>query len=202
MCPPVPSSRRSAFSLVEVALAIAVVSFAVIGIMSLMSTGLGTFRQVMDTTICAQIAQRIINDAEQADYNTLIDSANLPAPDGSGQLYSFRAPQVLKHKLRYFSEQGQEIIPENEDTGALSIRQQVEAVYAVNVRITPRARVPRNDGKDTELTQVTVEIASNPTGLDLRQSFVTETNNPRMNLFAAPAGVKILTYSAFIGRNE
>jgi len=203
MCPPVHSSRRSAFSLVEVALAIAVVSFAVIGIMSLMSSGLGTYRQVMDTTICSQIAQRIINDAEQADFKVLIDSENLANTDTSGstQLFSFRAPQINSPSLRYFNEQGQEIVPEKAD-GTLSAKQRNEAVYAVNVRVTPRSRVPRDDGKDTDLAQLTVEIASNPTGLDLSDKFVRQNNSPRRNLFEAPAGIKILTYSAYVGRNE
>lgn len=206
---PVPASKRSAFSLVEVALAIAVLSFAVIGILSLMSSGLGSYRQVMDTTIAAQLAQRIINDAEQADFKILTDTAGqktnqaMQKTEADGKTFSFRAPTISEPAFRYFDEQGKEIY--GTAKGKLDPKQRLSAVYWVNTRIIPRPRLPRSDAKPTEVAQVTVEVACNPNAVDLNdaQKYIeTDEDSPRKNLLKAPAGIRVLTYSAYVGRNE
>ncbi len=205
---PVLSAQRSAFSLVEVALAIAVVSFAIIGIISLMSSGLGNFRQVMDTTIAAQLAQRIINDAEQADFKVLTDavasatSTEVKQAEKEGKTFSFRAPTIKEPAFRYFDEQGKEIIPKA--NGKLEAKQKLNAVYWINMRIVPKSKLPRTDQKATELAQLTVEVACNPNAVDLTDKtfFETENSSPRYNLLKAPAGVRVLTYSAYVGRND
>jgi uncharacterized protein (TIGR02598 family) len=217
---PALPSKRAAFSLVEVALAIAIVSFAVIGILSLMSTGLGNYRQVMDTTICAQIAQRIINDAQQADFKVLTDYTKLQAVAEANQadpLYSFRAPTIAQPALRYFDEQGNEIVLQSGAT--LSPAQRTQAVYWVNTRITPRPTVPSdNDEKqkqvgmdglpavkgskvESPMAQLTVEVACNPNAINL--TFVTDKGLPLYNLYDLTKipGVRVLTYSAYVGRN-
>lgn len=204
-------AQRAAFSLVEVALAIAVLSFAVIGILSLMSSGLGNYRKVMDTTIAAQIAQRVVNDAQQASYRALTDAAGQTAsPDVAqvekdGKVYSFRAPKVNGKGLelfRFFDEQGKEIVPK--DTKKLSPKESLNIVYWVNTRITPRPRLPRSDNKGTEAAALTIEIACNSNGVDLSQTQYIESSNasPQWNLLKAPAGIRVLTYSAIIGRSE
>lgn len=202
------SAKRSAFSLVEVALAIAVVSFAVIGILSLMSTGLGSYRQVMDTTIAAQLAQRVINDAEQADFKVLTDVAgqknnkDMTKTESEGKTFSFRAPTIKEPAFRYFDEQGKEIIPK--EKGKLDAKQKLGAVYWINTRIVPRSKLPRHDGKATEVAQVTVEVACNPNGVDLtdKKYIESEDGSIRYNLLKAPAGIRVLTYSAYVGRND
>lgn len=201
-------AQRSGFSLVEVALAIAVVSFAVIGILSLMSSGLGNYRSVMDTTIAAQLAQRVINDAGQADFKVLTDVAgqknnrDMAEAEKNGKTFSFRAPTIKDPAFRYFDEQGKEIIPRS--AGKLDAKQKLSAVYWVNTRIVPRAKVPRVDGKATELAQLTVEIAANPNGIDLtdKEYIESSSSSPRHNLLKAPPGIRVLTYSAYVGRNE
>jgi len=67
-------SRVSAFSLVEVVLAIGIVSFAFVFMFSLLPLGLTTFRQAVDTTVGSQIVQRVINEAQQTDYTALTNS--------------------------------------------------------------------------------------------------------------------------------
>lgn len=212
MHPSAHSMKRSAFSLVEVALAIAVVSFAVIGILSLMSSGLGSYRQVMDTTIAAQLAQRIINDAEQTDFKVLTDVAgqknnkDMQKIEGDGKIFSFRAPTIADGDatFRYFDEQGKEIIPK-EKGGKLDSKQKLSAVYWVNTRIIPRPKIPRLDGKSTDVALVTVEVACNPNGVDLTDDskyLERKDSSPRKNLLNAPAGIRVLTYSAYVGRNE
>ena len=72
-----PSSRasqRSGFSLVELVLAIGIVSFAFLALFALVPAGLTTFRQTMNTTIGSQIVHRIINEAQQTDYPALISA--------------------------------------------------------------------------------------------------------------------------------
>jgi uncharacterized protein (TIGR02598 family) len=64
--------RTKAFSLVEVVLAIGVVAFAFLAMFGLLPVGMTTFRQAVDTTIGSQIVLRIINEAQQTDYPTLI----------------------------------------------------------------------------------------------------------------------------------
>ncbi len=205
------SAKRAAFSLVEVALAIAVLSFAVIGILSLMSSGLGSYRKVMDTTIAAQIAQRVINDAEQASYKVLTDTAgqastaNVAQVEKDGKVFSFRAPKVGVTGLegfRFFDEQGKEIVPK--DPKKLSPKESLSIVYWVNTRITPRPRIPRADNKGTDVAALTIEIACNSNGVDLSLPQYVESSNssPQWNLLKAPAGIRVLTYSALIGRSE
>ncbi|XHR29495.1 MAG: Verru_Chthon cassette protein B [Chthoniobacteraceae bacterium] len=66
------SQRKSAgFSLVEVTMAIGVFGFAFAAIMGLIPMGLSTFRQAMDASVGTQICQRVINDIQQTDYDTL-----------------------------------------------------------------------------------------------------------------------------------
>lgn len=171
-----------AFSLVEIALAVGICAFAIVAIMGLLSQGIGGFRTVMDRTICAQIAQRVINDAQQADFKVLIDGKTGESAD-----YTFRTP------LRYFDEQGNEIIPKS---GELTPEQRRAAVYDVNVRIRPRAQMPRpKELKPPEVAQVTVEVAANP-GLPAIPIDST------LNLFKPPAGVRVITFSALVGRND
>ena len=69
-------------------MALAIVGFALVTIFGLTPLGLTTYRQSMETTIGSHIAQRIINDCQQSDFNTLLNS---PPAD------------------RYFDDQGDEI---------------------------------------------------------------------------------------------
>ncbi len=82
------TSHRSGFSLVELVLAIGIVSFAFVSLFALLPAGLTTFRQTMDTTIGSQIVHRIINEAQQTDYPTLVATPTLD---------------------RYFDDQGNEV---------------------------------------------------------------------------------------------
>lgn len=60
-----------AFSLVEIVMALGIVSFAMMGIVGLLMVGMNTFRDSMDTTIQARIAQRIISDAQLTEFGKL-----------------------------------------------------------------------------------------------------------------------------------
>lgn len=61
-------ARRQGFSLVEVTLAIGVVSFVMVSLMALLPVGLNAFQDSMEGTVSAQVAQRLIAEARQADF--------------------------------------------------------------------------------------------------------------------------------------
>src|SRR3954464_1029271 len=95
--PPLPSrafrsSKQGAFSLIEVVLAVGVVAFAFVAILGLIPAGMSQFRQAIDTSVCAQIAQRIINEAQQTDFTVLIDEKNIPT--SATEDYAFRMPAI------------------------------------------------------------------------------------------------------------
>ncbi len=72
----------------EVILSIGIIAFAFVAILGLLPAGLGVFRQAVDNTLGSQIVQRLVNEAQQTDFPTLIAS---PAT------------------LRYFDDQGNEV---------------------------------------------------------------------------------------------
>jgi type II secretory pathway pseudopilin PulG len=208
---PFPQRRQAqAFSLVEVVLAIGVVSFAFVAILGLLPAGMTQFRQAVDTTVCAQIAQRVIGDAQQMDFDVLTDWQNLPMTDGQPQQnLTFRAPEYGEGKglLRYFDDQANEIVPKSGKT--LSKEEQSKVIYHVNTRITPRTALPRvsaNGNTDSLGTAtVTVEVAFNPGNLELKfHSGTSKRTDPQCNLIdtSKTPGVIVKTYSAQVGRNQ
>ncbi len=113
--PSILPHRTTAFSLVEVATAIAIVAFGFVALLGLVPMGLTHFRDAMDATIGAQIAQRVITDAEQTDFDLLLAAGGKPTGD------FFTLP------VRYFDEQAGEVFPSA--PGAASA-----AIYRVMVR--------------------------------------------------------------------
>lgn len=65
-----------AFSLVEVVLALGIISLALVSIMGMTMVGLKGFRQAINTTIEAQIAQKLANELQQSSYTNLIVSGS------------------------------------------------------------------------------------------------------------------------------
>jgi len=61
----------SAFSLVEVVLALGVVSFAFVSVVGLMPVGLKTFRQAVDTGVRGQLSQKITAEAQRSRFSDL-----------------------------------------------------------------------------------------------------------------------------------
>lgn len=129
------SSRRvAAFSLVEVVLAIGIVSFAFVGMFGLLPVGLNTFRQAVDSSVGSQIVQRVINDAQQTDFPTLITSGTT---------------------TRYFDDQGNEL--KNSDSNFNSY------IYTVEVAVSGTTALPGpSTSGSSNLATVTVRIANNP----------------------------------------
>ncbi len=216
-----PSKTKSAgFSLVEVALAIGIVAFAFVALLALLPAGLTTFRRALDISICTQIAQRIVSEAQQADFDVLTDRVNLPV-SAPNRDYSFRMRRpgetpAAPPWIRYFDEQGNEIVPSSKNL-QLSAEEQLRVIYAVNVRVIPRVSLPtgkpdtgegfplaRKARESGNLAQLTIQIARNPSGVELKLSkdAVDDRNKPERNLWLPKGGVDIFTYSTYVGKNQ
>jgi len=199
--------RRSGFSLVEVVLAVGVISFAFVAILGLLPAGLTQFRQAMDNSVASQIAQRILMDAQQSDFDVLIDSAhNNPGSVTPIRARTFSASDTAKSTplyVRYFDEQGNEIVPQGMFPTA---KEAVAIVYHVNTRITPGTSLPGSSptgnadlgstGVNVSLATVLVQVAFNPSGKQLAID-----SNLMFNT-TVEKGLSVRNYSAQIGRND
>jgi uncharacterized protein (TIGR02598 family) len=115
-----------------VIIAISVVAFGFIAILGLLPKGLTTFRSAMDNSLGAQIAQKVLNDSQQQDFDTLIANGNT-------------------HSVRYFDDQGNE----------LAAQYRAKAIYHANTRILIGTEMP-GDSLNTNLATVTIQVANNP----------------------------------------
>jgi uncharacterized protein (TIGR02598 family) len=80
-----PARLSRGFSLIEVTIALGVVSFALIALFGLLPTGLTTFRSSIDRSIASQIAQNIISQARQTEFSSL---STLATPAGSPKKFT------------------------------------------------------------------------------------------------------------------
>jgi uncharacterized protein (TIGR02598 family) len=69
------SSPVRAFTLVEVVLALGVVSFAMISMMGLLTVGLKTFHEAINATTESEITQRLANELALSKYSSLSTSS-------------------------------------------------------------------------------------------------------------------------------
>lgn len=76
-----PTRRAAGFSLIEVTLALGIIAFAFLAVFGLLPVGLDTFRRSMDRTEAAQIAQRLVAEAQQTPFDNV--------PSLFGKLYYF-----------------------------------------------------------------------------------------------------------------
>lgn len=179
--------KRAGFSLIEVSIAIAVVAVAVVSLMGLLPAGLGQFQKAMDSTLAAQISQRVISDAEQADFDELIPTA------ASGEFF------VLP--FRYFDAQGLEVPVSG--SGQPSPSEKIRIVYQVRVRGTFPATGDGTTGgsrlaslpgsprfSPRSSTFLTIQVAHNP---ELREL-------PVENELWKPRSAPIQTFNVVITR--
>ena len=178
---------RAGFSLVEVTLAIGIVAFAFVAVFGMLPTGLGLFRETMNTAVGSEIAQRVINEAKQADFTVLTQGA------------TGTAGETLRKPLRYFDVQGDELITAN---GAAT--PPAGTVYQVNTRIMPVTAVP-SASNNVNLALVTIQIAYNPGGQSLPVTgSPNDSSQPLRNLWSsgAGAGSPPSTWSTLVARNN
>ena len=179
-------------------MSIGVVALAFVPLLGLIPASLRVFRESMDTAIGSQIAQKIINEAIQTDFNTLISEG-----DGTtNQTFRAKNPDVSETEQRYwryFDEQGNELSPHDSP----------RAVYHVLTRIAPKAPLPSvGPNQDLDyLAQVTVQVVTNPGNAEIPivaqpEGTSARQGTPLRNL-VDPAG-RFPTYTAvaLVPRNE
>lgn len=216
---PAPTSalhRLRGFTLVEVVLAIAVVAFAFVGMFSLLPVGLGVFRESMDISITAQIAQRIVSEAEQSDFDSLVPEAGNAV---EGVTLGGADERFFTLPLRYFDDQGTELglgdgtkpIP------VLSDPEKQRVIYTARIRgslpgeADPSAHnhayfasLPaRGDDKRFSprfATFLTIQIVKNPGRLNLKEFIdpATFLLSPRL---AREKNLPLKAYPAIVARN-
>jgi len=168
----------AAFSLVEVTIAMAVVSFAFVSLFGLIPTGLNTFRQAMDTSVGSQIIQRVLNDAQQTDFDQLI-------VDKNGNPIATTGVKAT----RYFDDQGTEIT-----SGSAG------AIYYVNTRVMPATVMPSAGGTpppeatNSDLATVTVQVVNNPGNQNISSDAISNLWND--------SHFKIVVNSIMVSRNK
>lgn len=184
----------AAFSLVEIMLAIAVIAFAFIGLLGLLPAGLTTFRQAMDTSVGAQIAQRIAGEIQETDYATLLKNCQ---PDLSTFQDSDDQAGLLPR--RFFDDQGNEIKVVNSEQ--LTDEERLKILYEVVVRVSRARRVPVGTAANgsragsKNLATLTIQVANNPAGTPLPLT-------PDLLIDARATPVSFQTFPALVARNS
>ena len=213
--------KARAFSLVEVVLSIGVVAFAFIGVFSLLPAGMTAFREGMDASISAQIAQRVIGEAEQSNFDALVpvDGNNIDGVTvggSSGQFYAL--------PLRYFDDQGTELGVSDASTlvPTLTADERSRVVYTARVRGSlPGAADPNaqtsdcftslpvsmdGEGSNTArfnprfTTFLTIQVTKNPDRLTL-DSFIDTASFLISSTLARSKNLPVKTFTAIVTRN-
>ncbi len=187
----IPSKREKGFSLVGVLMSLGVMAVAFVPLLGMLPLTLSLFRNSMDTAIGSQIAQKIINEAIQTDFDTLIDNAHLKR-DSSGDVtpanFTFREP------YRYFDDQGNEL-PDA-----------TRAVFHVLTRINPQVPLPSiGSNQDLRnLAQVTVQVIRNPGNqtIPLIENHDSDQSIPLRNLVDPARKIPTYTAVALVPRNQ
>jgi len=185
-------------------LAIGVIAFAFIAIFGLIPSGLRIFRQAMDASVGSQIAQRVVSDAQQTDFDQLITD------EGGNTITGVNA--TGRKAVRYFDEQGNELL--NSD-GSIPQSAPPKAIYHVNTRITPATTLPKkgtSTADNANLATVTIQVAYNPGNLPLvlEEGSPSDQDKPMRNLWTGAfqrnktdtAAAPILVYSTLVSKNK
>ncbi|MEO6742825.1 MAG: Verru_Chthon cassette protein B [Chthoniobacteraceae bacterium] len=205
--PKSPRGKSAGFTLVEVSIAVGILAVALVALLGLMPAGMTNFRKAMDTSTTAQIAQRILLDMQQADFDQIVDAKNDTGNQATS--YTFTAPLRNSQQYRFFDEQGNELISPDGTNARLSTAQKTALVYQVNIRIMPTASEPANaDTIKGSVALVTVQVARNPNNrtLTVYRQQATDAKVSYRNLFdpnpKVNPGLQVYTYSALIGKNQ
>ena len=147
-------------------MAIGIVSFAFVSVLGLIPTGLTTFRRALDVSIGSQIAQRVINEAQQTDFSVLVSGSS--------------------SNPRYFDDQGTEVVPTN--AYSLSATERARIVYWVNTQVQASTSIPYTTGTSQlngNLATVTIQVANNPGSVPITSGTNGLWSDPRFSIFSS-----------------
>ena len=183
-------SNSPGFSLVEVVLALAVVAFAFVAILGLIPAGMNTFRQAINISVCSQIGQKVIADAFQADFDTLMT----PPPPA----IATTPPTAFQGPVRYYDEEGTEVPVVTVGTVPTN------SIYTVNTKIDPKMTLPGATAVSYQTAVITVQVIYNPGRFSLASSDFSQAASSVNYLLVSSPHIppqNVLTYYAHITRN-
>lgn len=100
---PRPKSAR-AFSLIEVTIALGIVSFALTALMGMLPVGLGLFRNATETSVATRIVQKVSGDLQQADFDSIASAeSHLLYFDEQGTVLSSPSGAIYWARVSIFS---------------------------------------------------------------------------------------------------
>ncbi len=193
----VAGRHLAAFSLVEVTLAIGIMAFSFVAIFGLLPIGMGVFRKAIDTSVVAQIAQRLSNEIQEADWKTLVstgwDPTQAQADAKSGKVtpneIQFQDPTGKSTNIRYFDDQGNE----------LPVSDKEKSIYHVHaVSYNPMFLPGKQAGGDyysAYALRVVIEISNNP-------SHATGAANATTKLWTPQKGEVISQHATIVALNQ
>ena len=129
-----PARLSHGFSLIEVTIALGIVSFALIALFGLLPTGLTTFRSSIDRSVASQIAQNIISEARQTEFSSL---STLATPAGSP---------------KKFTEDGDETTEAS------------KTIYVAKVEVDTSVSLPEAPTPNTSMAKIRVRVVNSPSG--------------------------------------
>ena len=83
-----------AFSLIEVVIAIGIFAFAIVPIIGLLGSGMGTLKDSMSDTVRSDIARRVVGEYQRMPYSNLVASTSFFDSEG-GRLASSNAETIF-----------------------------------------------------------------------------------------------------------
>jgi uncharacterized protein (TIGR02598 family) len=172
--------RRAGFSLVEVTVATGIAAFGIITLLGLLPSGMSMFRDAMNVTVSSQIAQRLIKEAVQTDYDLLIETTGESAPVPG---------QPVVKDVRYFTDEGVE----------LPASEAAQAIFHAYMRVMPGTDLPTMTGglENSSLATLTVQVALNPQN----QSIPLLPNSDPMGGTIDPATrIPFTTYTSHVAK--
>jgi len=132
------------FSLVEVVLALGIMTFGLVPLMALLPIGLRVHRQAIEATVSSQIIARVTHEAQQTDYTNL--------PNGSNYPLTF-----------CFDDQGN-VLSSGTSTVLFTTCKDSKRIYDVRATVNKAASLPTatNTSQSPSLARIQIDIASNP----------------------------------------
>jgi uncharacterized protein (TIGR02598 family) len=138
---PIRSHSSPGFSLVEVALAVAIAAVGIITLLGLMPEGLEMSRKTGLLTLNSNIVEQIIRDLENTQFR-LLPTQGTGSGSGGGTV-------IQQRSRRYFDDQGQQV---GEDSNAI--------IFVAEIDFSQPAALPKTEQQQPNLRRVIIRVAN------------------------------------------
>ena len=160
--PSAAALRSRGFTLVETALALGIIAFAMVPLVGMLPLGMRISRSATDAMLSAQIAQRLAGMIQQADYSSL------------------SADNSIAKVYYYFDSDGQPI----KQTGSTA---PASAIYAASILLPSSNALTASLVDSTNVTTLSIQIVNDPA----HRLQGTPTANPPSDLQARTVTVPV-----------